>query len=404
MAIIDILIYVFFTWVMYSLAYQSVTKYDADSKLDKYLWGYMAFFTVICAIRWGVGVDSISYARAFNRGTTGHELLGHTENELIMAWLVHTIHDWGIHSSVGLGILAFLQIFFIVLALRNQKYILLTLPIVLFGSHYFMDLCNGTRQMIVACALLWASQFIVKRQAKYYFAFVLVASYMHHSALMLIPLYFIPRRVNIADHRKSMLVVLTVSFLAGLTPQFQSVVQYAENLATLAGYDNYADRVTEFLQDDYEGRSRAMGPMQLSYLLFGYISVYFGPILRQKYEKFIPTFHLWYLFSFFYICAYFLVCNISHIFIRPLDYFSLFHMLILSLVLFDYRSKEVFTFDIRRVATLLIMLLWINTSWQMVKANNKIEKGKAEFSTYKVFFMNNNNDEYDYMDVEMQSL
>lgn len=394
MFLFEIFIWVFFAFIMYAFAQRSYSQFPTNNKIDKFLWGYIMFFTFISAIRWGVGVDSISYAYGFMRGTTGHEYRGLTETEYLHSFLIHSVHDLGLHFSIGLGVLAFLQIFFIVMALKSHKNLLLVLPIVMFGSFYYLHMMNGVRQMIVAFVFLWASKFIVSRNYKWYFSVIFVASFMHHSALMLLPFYFIPTSFSLADKRTLGLLALTLCFIIGITPQFQGIIQYAENLAVLAGYDNYAERVNEYLQEDYEGASRALGPMQLSYLITAYFTIWFGPRLKKKYYAVIPCFNIWFLLSVAYCCLYFLVCNISHIFIRPVDYFVPFHMVIVCLMLWDCWSMRKHSQFAKQWAYILIVIMWTNISWQMVKSTQKANNGQTEMSTYKVFWTQRQ-DEYD---------
>ena len=84
MFIIDILIYVFFALVMCNLAKKSY--YYNNTNIDIYLWGYICFFTLISAIRWGVGVDSISYATEIMNGKTLYEILNNKDDpEILMS-------------------------------------------------------------------------------------------------------------------------------------------------------------------------------------------------------------------------------------------------------------------------------------------------------------------------------
>lgn len=68
MFLFDILTYVGFALVMSGLAYRSYCISPGNGIWDKYLKWYVAFFTVICAIRWNVGADAISYASMFENG------------------------------------------------------------------------------------------------------------------------------------------------------------------------------------------------------------------------------------------------------------------------------------------------------------------------------------------------
>ena len=378
MFLFNILVYIVFALVMSNLAYRSSYFFPKSVGWDKYLEWYVAFFTVICAIRWNVGADAISYALIFENGD--FRKWDEINGEILFYGLTKLSSQLSIPFVIGMGLCAFFQIYPITQALKEYKYILIVLPLVLFGSRYFLDLNNGVRQMIVASMFIYASRFIVDKKPWHYAIFILVGATIHQSVYMLIPFYFIPNKIIIADKRKLMLLTFTSCFIAGQAPAFQDFMGYVENMAKLFGYEGYAERVSLFLSQGKTAESLAFGPMMLSYLLTTYFTIWFGPYLKEHYENKIPYFNLWYNLSFFYACAYFLVCNVSHIFIRPVQYFELFQMIIVSLLLYDFKYSE---FRNQLLYISLLLVLWVNISWDVTKSSGL----KRESTTYKVFFM-----------------
>lgn len=378
MFLINLFAYIAFACIMSNLAKSANQLESSGVGMNKYLKGYVAFFTIICAIRWNVGADAISYAYMFENGD--YRKLDDINGEILFYGLTKLSSLLGLPFVIGMGLCAFLQIYPITKALQEYKYVLVVLPFVLFGSRYFLDLNNGVRQMIVASMFIYASRFIVDKKAWHYAIFIVLGAMIHQSAYMLIPFYFIPNKVIIADKRKLMLLVFTICFIMGQSPAFQGAITYAEDLAKLFGYEGYTERVGLFLSQGKTDESLAFGPMMLSYLLTAYFTIWFGPYLKEHYEDKIPYFNLWYNLSFFYACAYFLVCNISHIFIRPVQHFELFQMIIVSLLLYEFRYSE---FRNQLLYVSLLVILWVNTSWDVTKSSGL----RKECSTYKVFFM-----------------
>lgn len=378
MFLINLFAYIAFACIMSNLAKSANQLESSGVGMNKYLKGYVAFFTIICAIRWNVGADAISYAYMFENGD--YRKLDDINGEVLFYGLTKLSSLLGLPFVIGMGLCAFLQIYPITKALQEYKYVLVVLPFVLFGSRYFLDLNNGVRQMIVASMFIYASRFIVDKKAWHYAIFIVLGAMIHQSAYMLIPFYFIPNKVIIADKRKLMLLVFTICFIMGQSPAFQGAITYAEDLAKLFGYEGYTERVGLFLSQGKTDESLAFGPMMLSYLLTAYFTIWFGPYLKEHYEDKIPYFNLWYNLSFFYACAYFLVCNVSHIFIRPVQHFELFQMIIVSLLLYEFRYSE---FRNQLLYVSLLVILWVNTSWDVTKSSGL----RKECSTYKVFFM-----------------
>ena len=380
MFIFDILIYVFFACIMSALAKKSYHINPNGQRWDIYLIFFVAFYTIICAIRWNVGVDSISYAYGFMYGDS--RTIDEINGEYLFAGLQNLSSELHLHFVFGMGLCAFLQIFFISKALKEYKYILITLPIVLFGSRYFLDLNNGVRQMIVASIFVYSSRYITERKLWIYIIWILIASTIHHSAFMLLPFYLIPNKLKMSNKRVIMLITFAVCFLAGQAPSFQNLIGFAENLSNAFGYEGYTERVGTFLSEGQTEEALAFGPMMLSYLLTAVFTIWFGPDLDKRYGQTIPYFNLWYNLSFFFACAYFLVCNISHIFIRPVQYFELFQLIIVSLLLYDFGFSRLRN---KMMYILLIIILWVNISWDITKTYRSEQVWES--STYKVFFL-----------------
>ncbi len=356
---------------MCSLAQNSAIKHPESTNLDGFLRAFVAFYVLICAIRYNVGCDCMSYAYIFTHGTGGVR-----NGEVLFYLLSRFSADWNLHYALPFAVCAFLQIYPITKALKEYKYILITLPLVLFGGRYFQDLNNGVRQMIVASMFVYASRYIVDRKPLYYAAFIFLGSMIHQSALMLIPFYFVPRWLSLAKMRWVMMGIFTFCFVAGQTPAFQNFVGYAEYLAGTFGYAGYGSRMGAMLAAE-TNEALAFGPMMLSYLLAAYAIIWFGPTLKQTYGKKIPYFDIWYNLSFFFACAYFLVCNISHIFIRPVQYFELFQMIMVALLLYEFRAHR------RLLYLAFLVIVWTNTTWAIYKYH----RSPLESSTYKVFFL-----------------
>lgn len=386
MVIFDILIYVVFAFFASSLAKKS-NEYIAvsgESPLawDKYLWRFILFFTIIGGIRWAVGSDCIAYARIFD-----HVEIGPSNKEILWKTIVRVIRALGLHWMFGLALYAFIQIFFVTDTLKPYRKLLIFLPFVFFGGRYWMDTMGAVRQMTVACGFLWASRFIFERKALYYAAFIIIGSMIHQSALLLTPFYFMPNKLQLEDKRWLLIFVLFACVIIGRTPAFSALAGYAQIIAGATNYDDKVDGITKLLTSGQTDEALAFGPMMLTYMLIPIFIIWYGPQLKDKYGVKIPYFSLWYNLAYVYACGYFLVCNISHYFIRPMMYFSLFQMVMATMVL-DYlwtRFKEVGANQL--ACHFFCLVIFTNTAWDVYKASTS---GRIiESTTYKVSFFHN---------------
>lgn len=364
-AVFDILVYIFFTWAMFKLAQSSEdVSPDKENEIDQYTWYYIGFFTVISAIRWNVGVDSLSYIHFFKNGISSD----FETNEGLFYYLVDFIHGNNIHFTIGLGICAFVQIFFTVKGILPAKYMLPYFAIVLFGGGTYLGMMNAVRQMMSAAIFVYAVRFIPLKKPLIFLGLIIVASLIHHSALMLIPLYFIPPRWDITNKRTILVAIYFGCLILGYTPQFQGLIEYLEAATSFLGYEGYTSVASEILNVEYTLERRAFGPMQLSYFLAGLMAIWYGKKLHDTYADKIPTFNLWYLFSTAYSCLYFLVCNVSHLLIRPIMYFQLFQTIILSLLLYDMFNDDSEESEQQLfLAKIFVAIIWVVLCWDIIK-------------------------------------
>lgn len=382
MFLIYILVYVFFAYIMYSLGKKTNNSRGNPYRIDNKLWWYIISFTLICALRGNTGVDTLSYVYKFKHGVYGANLTS-VNDELAFYCLCNFLSNNSIHYTVGLGVCAFLQIFFIVKGVLPHKSLLIYFPIVLFGSELFLGMANAVRQMIAASLFFYAVQFIVSRNPIKYLFCIMCASLFHHSALMLLILYFIPRKFDVSDQRIPMMIVYMACVIIGSSPQFQSLISSLQLMVASTGYSRYVDTVSEILDEHYIREVRRMGLMQLSYLSSGFFVIWFGPHIREKYRESIPEFRLWYLFAVIYICLYFLVCNVSHLLIRPIMYFLLFKAIILSLILMEFIKCRKRNVLYRHLTIIFILIIWANIAWDIIKN----WEFPYETVTYKFFFI-----------------
>lgn len=362
---------------MHLFAAKSYSLYPNSNKMDPYLLGYMLFFTIISAIRWGVGADCNNYIEIFQNGTVRDN-----SEEFLWDWLVKVIHNYGLHFSVGMAVTSFLQIFFICKSFQRYKIILIWLPFVLFGGRYYLDLMNGVRQMITVCGFIFLSKYIVEKKPLLFLLGIILLSGFHHSVLLLIPIYlltFVPfDKIKLYDKRTICLIIFALCVVAGQTTSFNWLLKFVEPIASFIGYDNHVGYYSEVLQGS-NVETLSFGPTMISFLLSSCAVIWFGPSLYKTYGNEIPYFDLWYFFAFFYSCTYFLFCNVSHMMIRPFKYFEFFLVAMLALLLHLFYSKGG---KYKYYFYALMFVIWVCTIIGVYKASGTM----YEFTIYKMFF------------------
>ena len=379
MVVFEILIYIFFAFVMYNYAKKSYAyslKYQKTEKPNTGLWLFWLFFALICGIRWNVGADSVGYMIDFRDGRIDNDSGEHLWNILVLS--VHKLH---LHYTIGMAITGFVQIYFVTKQASKYRFILIFLPIVLFGGGHFLGWCNAVRQMMAASIFVYSTQYILQKKLIPYLLCIFVASQIHHSAQLLYVMYVFayirPDKISISDKKVMTTVIFIVCFVLGMTTQFQNFLGIFSFLVESLGTYDYVDNVIHKTIVEGETTARNFGPMQFSYFLTSLAPIWYGSELKREFKERIPYFDLWWFFFYIYACGYFLVCNIDYMFIRPFHYFQPFQLLITSLLLYYFYSRKS-----RSLFWGFTGIIWVSLAWNIIKNMGN----PMESVTYKLFF------------------
>lgn len=214
----------------------------------KEAWKYMVYGFVVYAIlfgmRFGVGVDYLSYKEVY-------EILGShfgpTESAEKMEWGFRVFSQAlalsGVHYTIYFAIIAFVQIWLTFMAFKD-KHVLYPYLVFTFMVSCCMWLTynNGLRQILVVSLWILAIRLAVDRKPWHYYALVVSGLLVHNSAVILLPMYpvirYLPR-----DWFRSVtlqLCLLGVSLVIMKVNIIQSLFGRIDTLLQLAGYEIYA--------------------------------------------------------------------------------------------------------------------------------------------------------------------
>lgn len=362
MFIFYILTYITFMLIMRWFAKMSANT-GGMAKIDKYLICYLLFFGLVSGTRWCVGADYWAYRLQFSGS---ENISAYYENKEYLWYAFLIIHNkLGLHFSIGLGITAFLQLFFLVKGLKEYKYIIIVLPFVLFANFFYWEMMNGMRQILVSCIMFYASKYIYERNCLKYFTFLFICYFIHHSVVMLVPFYFMPNGFKLAERRNFCLLAFIICVAVGRFPAFQSLASSASQLTSFMGYANYSERVNDYLAEGVD-EMRSLGPMFLSLMAMCFITIWYAPTLYRRYIGEIKLFDLWYNFSFLFACSYFLFSSVDIMFIRPTYYFAFYLLVIASLLLY-------YLYENRGKYGVLYILIWTIFAISMFRDMQKNE-------------------------------
>ncbi|MEL0615874.1 EpsG family protein [Cobetia marina] len=358
----------------------AANRYKIELQLSKkpsFLnWEIIASFVIfsfISGVRWNVGVDYLSYREEFlylqEYGTALREF------EPGFDFLTKTLAMLGVHYSIYFAILAFLQIFIIYTSFRDEKFILPYVGLLIILSIHYLSWMNGIRQMLAATIFVFAINFIYKRKIYLYVSSILIASTIHQSALILLPFYFIFRH-DIFFSRKVTLGLSLLTLIIGLSPNWiVSIKSYAILLLGWLNYNGYVEQLNYLFDNSH---ARRLGPRGLSTIFTLCIVIYYSKYLKKEFQG--TKFSIYYNISILGFLAYNLLHNTHHVFLRPVSYFTIFYLPMVSyLLVYLARSKRKFL--IPYAVTLFLSCAHVPLT---VIADSNL--GDKDYSNYKFYW------------------
>lgn len=337
----------------------------------------LILFATISGIRYKVGMDHLSYLgeymRLMNSGETQRDTM---EGGFLLISKLFASN--GVHFTIYFGFWALLQFFFLYYAFRHNKKLIPYLGLVVMLGPFYLSMMNGMRQQTVAFAFIFLVEWIEKRKF-WSFAFaILLASTIHKSAVILFPLYFLLNSKFDLSNRKFCFAILAVCTLLGETPTWLSMINSIEGLLSFLGYDAYSDKIELMTTENL--RTMAWGPGRISIFAASCFVIYHYNNLKGYFKE-DKKVRMYFVLFFIGTCAYNLFANTSHIFLRPVEYFTLFR-LPLSAFLLYYLSKKTGKFQFYTFLILTCCNIYIT----IIKAALTPDIKSSGFILYKFFW------------------
>lgn len=190
----------------------------------------------VASIRWDVGTDFFSYTSIFQlvHKLSFSEAIRWTGEPLfnVMAWLVMAITE---NVQVVFAMCSFATVGMIVSALsRYSAYVPLSIYLYVTSMSYYSAF-NGVRQWLAAAIVFYSYRYLFSNRTRF-FALVLLASMIHNSAFIMIPLYYFVRK---PFFRRANLYV-TLVFI-GLNLFFDRVLNLFFKILSFTPYAHYTD-------------------------------------------------------------------------------------------------------------------------------------------------------------------
>lgn len=317
-------------------------------------WFPILFFSVIFGLRYDVGTDHLSYLESYQ---TGNDI---ERYEYIFQNVTIFFNSLELHYFWYFALWAFIQMFFVYYALKDERYLMPYVAISLMMGQYFIHWMNCIRQDLASCLLFYSVTFISEKKLFKYILCCIIALGFHKSALLLIPLYpILSSAKDFTFNRFFQFIILSCAFLIAITKKdFMSELFPIINYFTMQlDYGVYSEGVIE----GYLDKTRAGDGMSVRILfLINLLIIYYSSKMKIRFQnnKFTIYYNLYYWGAVFQL---FFINNL--LLARPFRYFRLFNMLMIAYLLY-YLCKPKLTkknFVVVSILMFLLLLLFAAT-------------------------------------------
>lgn len=318
-------------------------KLEGGGNLPFYSWEILLslfLFAAVAGARYHTGFDHAMYLDQYQHMQQTGDFSRHNF-EYGFQWISKIFALGHIHYFFYFAFWALLQIGFLYFGLRNHKHLLCWVGLGIMCGTFFLGWMNSVRQSVVVCLFVALVPLIKERKYIPYFLIVIIAALIHKSALLMMPLFFMSFiKIDKAEPNKWLMVgILAFFVLLGLKPFWIDYFANYQWFLDLTGYQNYGNLDDPNVAGKF--RTLSWGPSRISVLLSNVLIILFYSKMKSyfKEDRLLPYF-FW--LSFVGMCLSNLLMNTSHFILRPIEYFTIFYLILGSyLMVYLIRNKKI---------------------------------------------------------------
>lgn len=317
----------------------------------------LLLFGFIVGVRWDVGVDHLAYLDGYKTIIKYGEFWGREDDMEVGFLLISKLFAFfNIHFSLYFAFWGIMQMLFLYLTFKNNKYLYPFIGLILILGPLFLSWNNGIRQTLATCIFMYGSQYIVDRKFLKYLLWVFIATLIHKSAWIVLVFYFIPRDRVIINNRLIQLSILLFSIFLGFNKFWIDNLTRFGDILSFIGYEGYANNIDLIINEEV---NKNFGVKTISLLVIYTIIILFSKHILKAYND--KRLILYYNLFFIGVCLYYILFNTSHIFLRMIYYFDLVLLTFNVYLLHFLYYKSKLPNNIR--TPLFIIVLLLSISW-----------------------------------------
>ena len=290
----------------------------------------IVIFAAVAGARYHTGFDHAMYLEQYQ--CYGNYGFFTRDFEWLFSWVTTAFSRCGIHFFFYFAFWAALQMGLLLYGVKDQKFLMPWLALVLVLNYYFLSMMNSMRQMTVAC--MFVAMVPLVRDGKWwrYIILCLLGSGIHQSALLLLAMPVF-RRLNLLKpgRLKVLLPVFACCVVAGVYPIWLTwIFSGITRFFAMFNLDRYELVAQDILAGNF--RATAWGISHVSTLLLTTAVFCMAPALGKFYKD---NFLLKFSFTCYFVgqCLVNLFINTSAFFLRPFEYMTFMGLIVIAYVM-----------------------------------------------------------------------
>jgi transmembrane protein EpsG len=282
------------------------------------LFGALLSLVLVSGLRENIG-DTFFYKHIYELNDINWEYVK-SQKDIGFGILQMILKNFSDNSQILIFTTALITNVLIIIVFYKYSRLLELSIYVYITSGYFITSMNGIRQCLAAAIVFAATKFLLEGSWKRYFIVVLLASTIHQSVLILLPIYFIVRRKAWTKTTFSF-IILAVFIVIGFN-QFSEILFTAIKDTQYGGYQEFAEGGANVIRVAVEG-----APLLIAFL---------G---REKLSKIMPNSD--YIVNMALLGLIFIIISTQNwIFARFAIYFSLYQFILISWIVKLFKEKS----------------------------------------------------------------
>lgn len=237
----------------------------------------VVLYALVLGFRYNVGGDYQGYVGYF-KGVSGSVSSADVPYEIGFYWLIRALKFFQLPPSSLFLATCGIQMIFMTIWLRRHSFLASWFIYFYFTTLLAFESMNTIRQAMALMILLCAVLRLLDRKPLQYLVLVGLASTLHKSALIFLPLYFFLDKEWISSRRWQIVILLIAYASANAIKEL--LFDLLPQLSAALGYGNYAD----IQQDLFFGRQvQGFSPGLMFVLVSDLIVIMASPWLKRRY-------------------------------------------------------------------------------------------------------------------------